>query len=316
MRSSDAHGNDAARGPLARLLDRLRERNMPAILDGAMGTELERRGADIGLPLWSARPLMESPATVRGIHDDYIEAGADIITTNTFRTTRRTFHRAGAPDRSAELTALAVNLAKESIDAHPGRTVLSVGSIAPLEDCYRPELVPPDGALRDEHTEQAARLAEAGVDFLILETMGTLREALAASQAARKTGLEFIVSFLCDKEGRLYGGEPLDEAVRRVLEVSPTALSLNCSSPRIMGRHLKNIISALRGIPGGDTFPLGVYANVGTPGGEKGEHFYRDVDPAEYAEFARSWVQSGVWIVGGCCGTTPEYVRALRRAIA
>jgi S-methylmethionine-dependent homocysteine/selenocysteine methylase len=316
MKSSAVHGSNAAPGPLGRLLARVKVQNRPAILDGAMGTELDRRGVDTGLPLWSARALMESPATVRGIHDDYIEAGADIITTNTFRTTRRTFLRAGSPDRSAELTALAVTLARESIAAHRGKGVLIAGSIAPLEDCYRPDLVPSEGALRDEHTEHAVRLAEAGVDFLILETMGTVREAMAAAHAARKTGLEFIVSFLCSKEGTLYSGEPPEEAVRQVAELSPAALSLNCSSPRIMGRHLKEFRSALRDIHRGDVFPLVVYANVGIPGGERREHFYRDVDPAEYADFARSWVDEGVSIVGGCCGTTPEYIRALRGAIA
>ena len=312
MKSSAAHGSNAGPRPLARLF----ERRKPVILDGAMGTELERRGIATGLPLWSARSLMESPAAVRGIHEEYIEAGADIITANTFRATRRTFLRAGSPDRSGELTALAVNLAGESIAAHPGRGLLIAGSMAPLEDCYRPDLVPPDEALLEEHTENARRLAESGADFLILETLGTLREARAAAQAARTTGLEFIVSFLCSKDGILYSGEPLEGAVREVMEFSPTALSLNCSSPRIMGRHLKYLMSALRDIPGGGSLPLGVYANVGTPGREYGGHFHRDVNPAEYADFARLWVREGVSFVGGCCGTTPEYIQALRGAIA
>jgi S-methylmethionine-dependent homocysteine/selenocysteine methylase len=286
------------------------------MLDGAMGTELERRGVPTGLPLWSAHSLITSPETVRRIHDEYVDAGADIITSNTFRTTRRTFLRAGLPDRSAELTALAVTLARESSAASPGKRVLIAGSMAPLEDCYSPELVPGDEALREEHAEHAGRLADAGVDFLLLETMGTLREAAAAAEAASETGLEFVVSFLCRGEGSLYGGETLGEAVRLIMRLSPAAVSLNCVSPGSMGVLLANLRSALRGIPGGGNFPIGLYANVGAPGGEHGTRLLQDVGPAVYAEFARSWARAGASLVGGCCGTTPEHIRATARAFA
>jgi S-methylmethionine-dependent homocysteine/selenocysteine methylase len=281
-----------------------------------MGTELERRGVATVLPLWSAHALLASPQTVRGIHVDYINAGADIITSNTFRTTGRAFLRAGFPDLSAELTVRAVSLARESIAAFPGKQVLLAGSMAPLEDCYHPELVPADEALREEHAEQAGRLAEAGVDFLLLETMGTLREATAAAEAAGETGLEFVVSFLCNREGALYGGEPLGEAVRLIMRLSPAALSLNCVSPRFMGRSLANLQSALRGIPRGEHVPIGLYANVGAPGGEHGTPLLRDVSPGEYAGFARTWVNAGVSFIGGCCGTTPEHIKEIAEALA
>jgi homocysteine S-methyltransferase len=281
-----------------------------------MGTELERRGVETGLPLWSAHSLLASPGTVRRIHDEYIAAGADVITSNTFRTTRRTFLRAGLPDRSAELTSLAVTLARESSAAFPGKRVLVAGSMAPLEDCYTPALVPGDEALREEHGEHAGRLAGAGADFLLLETMGTEREAAAAAEAAHGTGLEFVVSFLCRRDGSLYGGEPLGEAVRRVMGLSPAAISLNCVPPGSMGHLLAVLRSVLRGIPGGGDVPVGLYANVGTPGGEHGGRFIRDVGPAAYAEFAGSWAREGVSLIGGCCGTTPEYIRATAVACA
>ncbi len=311
MKSSGGHGNKRAPGPLARAFGR----GGTVILDGAMGTELERRGIDTGLPLWSAGALMTAPEAVRRIHDDYIDAGAEIITSNTFRTTRRTFARAGLPDRSAELTALAVALARDAIAAQPGRQVLVAGSMAPLEDCYRPDLVPADDALREEHAEHAARLAASGVDFLLLETMGTLREASIAAEAARRTGLEFVVSFLCNGEGALYGGEPLGEAVRIIMKHAPAALALNCIPPGVVERRLDELLSALRGVGGKGNVPLGAYANVGTPGGEHGGVFTRDAGPAAYAHGALSWIRAGASFVGGCCGTTPEYIRAVRGAI-
>jgi homocysteine S-methyltransferase len=279
-----------------------------------MGTELERRGVATTLPLWSAGALISAPGIVRLIHDDYIRAGADIITSNTFRTTRRTFRRTVLPDRSAELTALAVTIARESIASFPDRRVLLAGSMAPLEDCYHPELVPRDSDLCEEHGEHAGRLKDAGVDFLLIETVGTLREAIAAAHAARETGLEFAVSFLCTPEGLLYGGEPLAEAVRLVVALSPSAISLNCVSADEIGRPLAVMQSALREChPGGDVH-TGVYANVGKPGEEYGTGLRRDVNPHQYAELAREWASAGVSFIGGCCGTTPEYIRAIAGA--
>jgi homocysteine S-methyltransferase len=297
------------KGPLARLL----ASGAPVILDGAIGTELERRGVNTGLPLWSANALLTSPETLRHIHEEYIRAGADIITTATFRTTRRTFRKGGLADRSGELTASAVSLAAGVRLEFPGRHVLLAGSMGPLEDCYRTDLVPTETELREEHTEHAQRLADAGVDFLLLETMGTVREAYAAAGAARRTGKEIMVSFLCTREGTLYSGESLQEAVGALMPLSPAALSINCVSPRYLSSSLLHVQSALRVLPGGLSIPVAVYANVGFPGGEHSGAFVRDIGPDEYADFAREWSAGGVSIIGGCCGTTPEYIARLRK---
>lgn len=289
---------------MTRPLESLLGRAHPAILDGAMGTELSRRGADISLPLWSARPLLDSPETVLRIHRDYCSAGADIITTNTFRTTGRTFRHARAADRSLELTGRAVRLAQQARSDVTDRTVLIAGSIAPLEDCYRPELVPDDLSLRVEHGEQAYRLAAAGVDFLLCETMGTVREAFAACEAARKTGLEVVVSLLCRPDGALYSGESLGDAVAVLAPLGPAALSLNC----VPARSLTPIIAHLRTLT---DLPLAAYGNAGVAGEEREEELVCDVDPGEYAVLARDWVRAGAWLVGGCCGTGAEHIRQL-----
>lgn len=216
-------------GPLIQALNR----HSPLILDGAMGTELQRRGVDTGLPLWSANALMSHPETVLQIHKDYIEAGADIITTNTFRTTRRTMKWANLPDRSAQLTKSAIELARQARDAFPDRNILVAGSIAPLEDCYRPDLVPSDKELRDEHTELAGRLANGEVDFILLETMNTLREAYAACEAAKTTGKEVVVSFICNTKGDLYSGESLEKAIKALESVKPRSFLCQLCLPQI-----------------------------------------------------------------------------------
>lgn len=291
-------------GPLTELLAR-----RPAlVLDGAMGTELQRRRVDTGLPLWSARALMTHPETVLRIHREYAEAGADILTANTFRTTPRTFKKAGGADSSESLTALAVALARKAADEDAGRTVLVAGSIAPLEDCYRPDLVPSEGELQEEHALQASRLARAGVDFVLLETMGTIREAVIALGAARETGNEVVVSFICKEHGRLFGGEPLADAVRAVARLKPAMVSLNC----LPVRQVDETIDALKAAwPG----PWALYANAGRPEDLDSGVIATAVSPDEYAEHAKRWLSEGARIVGGCCGTTPAHVAALRTLV-
>src|SRR5512139_2644302 len=120
------------------------------LLDGAAGTELQRRGVDTTLPLWSARALIEAPEVLRAIHKDYLAAGADIITTNTFRTHRRTLTRAGVGERARELTSLAVQIARDAA-GRVDRQIFVAGSMAPLEDCYSPQLVPAADELQVEH---------------------------------------------------------------------------------------------------------------------------------------------------------------------
>ena len=141
----------------------------PLLLDGALGTELERRGAPSALPLWSTHALLHRPALVQAIHREYVAAGAAVLTANTFRTQRRTLARAGLTEAAAALTARAVALARAAAaGADPAAdAVLVAGSAPPLEDCYRPDLVPDDAALAREHAEHARNLAAAGADLVL-----------------------------------------------------------------------------------------------------------------------------------------------------
>ncbi len=131
------------------------------LLDGATGTELNRRGVDTGLPLWSANALTTDTGlnVLRQIHVDYLNAGADVLTANTFRTHRRAL--AGKGHDARELTRRAVATAQEAV-AQFGKPAQVAGSVAPLEDCYRPDLVPTDDECRDEHSERIQHLEEAG----------------------------------------------------------------------------------------------------------------------------------------------------------
>jgi len=182
------------------------------LLDGATGTELARRGVDVALPAWSARALLTAPDVVEQIHIDYLRAGADAITANTFRTHRRSLEKIGMGDRARELTRLAVDIARSARDkVKPEALVL--GSVAPLEDCYRPDLAPLPDVCRAEHAEMIAALLDAEVDLVLIETANTRHEAAAAAQmAARLTSGRWMMSF-CTKTagppGVLLHGAPI-----------------------------------------------------------------------------------------------------------
>ena len=155
------------------MLERL-TRGAPLLLDGATGTELERRGVATPLPLWSAPALFEAPEVLAAIHSDYAAAGVEVLTANTFRTQRRTLARGGWGDRAEQATQRAVEIARGAATRAAARPFV-VGSAPPLEDCYRPDLVPDAESLAREHAEHAIHLAGAGVDAALVETMNTVR---------------------------------------------------------------------------------------------------------------------------------------------
>jgi S-methylmethionine-dependent homocysteine/selenocysteine methylase len=299
-------------GALAKLL---KIRN-PILLDGGLGSEIERRGVDAGLPLWSANAVFRAPDVLMQIHRDYIQAGADIVATCTFRTTARTFRRASLPDQSEKLTRDAVAIAQEARSEFPDRTVLIAGSVGPLEDCYRPDLVPSPRDIRTEHAEHIGRLVEAGVDLIFLETMGTLLEARIAAEEAQKSGGEYMVSFLGEKGGAIFSGESLHDAVKAVAPLSPSAICVNCVSPKVIAPLLQNLLQAVRDLPVPHRCPVGVYANVGSTDVNFSSPIVCEVDPEEYGEFARRWHRAGFQLIGGCCGTTPDHIAAIAKAFA
>ena len=284
------------------------------VLDGAMGTELERRQVATPLPAWTASALLTAPDTVLAIHREYAAAGAEGLTTATFRTTRRALAAVGAGERAAELTALAVELARQAAQGAPGgRQVFVLGSMAPLEDCFRPDLVPDAAAIAREQAAHAMNLARAGVDALLVETMNTTREAVAAVGAARATGLPALASFIAGGDANLLDGEPLATLVPALLAAGPAAVLVNCTPVEVTGR----VLAALLALAG--STPVGAYANIGYPRpGRREPGTATDlaaVTPAELGRHAAAWVRAGARIVGGCCGTTPAHIAAVRAAV-
>jgi homocysteine S-methyltransferase len=281
------------------------------LLDGATGTELGRRGVDIALPLWSAAALLEAPEVLGAIHRDYLAAGADAITTNTFRTHGRSLTKAGLAHRSAELTQQAVRIAAAARDERRPHALV-LGSVAPLEDCYQPALAPDEADCRREHAEMIGNLVDAGVDRILIETMNNLTEARAAAEAACALAPGRWMLSLCTRStgppGTLLSGERVSD-LGDVLH-DALAVGTNC----VAAPAVESQIGLLRGLLP-DHVRIIAYANIGYAD-QAGNWVTTDaVEPAQYAEYAQRWIEAGATIVGGCCGTTPQTIQAIAERV-
>jgi S-methylmethionine-dependent homocysteine/selenocysteine methylase len=280
-------------------------RRRPLLLDGATGTELERRGYRTALPLWTALAVRDATEMLGAVHDGYVAAGADILTACTFRTNRYTLAKRGLGGQASDLSREALALARDCA-RRASRHVLVAGSIAPLEDCYHPELTPPEGLLEREHAAHAENLAASGVDLVLVESMPTAREALAAACAAVATGLVAVVSLLVGPGGTLFDGTPLGPALERLAALPIALLAVNCA-PLDWCEEAMGALAATG-------LAFGAYANSGTPDGSFGG-VPSPLSPPAYAEAARGWIARGASMIGGCCGTGPEHIAALRGVI-
>jgi S-methylmethionine-dependent homocysteine/selenocysteine methylase len=282
----------------------------PILLDGATGTELQRRGVETRLPLWSAHALT-SDAGLRllaEIHAEYVAAGAEVLTTNTFRTTPRALGRAGLLARWVLLNRRAVEAARAA--ARPG--VLVAGSIAPLEDCYEVESVPGQQECLREHLRQADLLARLGVDLLLVETMNCRREARAALLGARSTGLDVLLALCPGAPDRLLSGEPFEEALPRLLDAGGGRIAgvlLNCAPPEVLERAAPILARILGDIP------WGLSAHLGAPDPVHGWRLPDEHAPEAYASWGRARIEEGARFASGCCGTTPAHIERLAAAI-
>ncbi|MCG6157151.1 homocysteine S-methyltransferase family protein [Rubinisphaera margarita] len=266
------------------------------ILDGPMGTELTKRGFDVGRPGWSARALLEAPELISAIHRDYVEAGAMILTTNTFRTHAVNLEGWHDPAEAGRLTRLAVELAREAA----GHRCRVFGSVSPLGDSYLPgEAVEPSW-LQEQHTAMLNELLEAGVDGLLVETQTTFREAEMIVHLTRGCGRPVVLSVVSFDGQTMLDGTPL--ACLRELARSGLldAIGCNCVPVEIV----EDVLHQMQDFG----IPKVVYANSGRMNslGEWEESAGALLD--QHVAFARIWTTHGVRLLGGCCGTDVDLV--------
>lgn len=286
------------------------------LLDGGMGQELINRKASGQGVLWSAKALFDNPAAVQAVHEDYIRAGADVITTNSYACIRNNFEPEGLLKRLGEMNELAAMLARRARD-NVGKSVLIAGSMGPQQGSYRPDLVGSYDETEALYREQAEFLAPL-VDLFICETMSCVKEALAAATAAVATGKPVWLSWSIEDSGaaNLRSGESIREAWDAIDGMGVSAVLLNCSPPEAISMVLPELLSI-------SNVPVGAYANAFTPIPEKwdfhGEHSIppsrTDVTVQAYAGHAANWLAAGARIIGGCCEVGPAHISYLNKTL-
>ncbi|MDR5694297.1 MAG: bifunctional homocysteine S-methyltransferase/methylenetetrahydrofolate reductase [Armatimonadota bacterium] len=278
----------------------------PILCDGAMGTMLYSRGVPFD-QCFDALNLTRRDL-VQGIHLEYIQAGAEIIETNTFGANRIKLGQHGLEKSVRDINFWGAKIAKEARDI-AGRSVFIAGSVGPLGKPLAPfGLVSPEEA-REIFQEQIEALVEGGVDLLILETFFDLRELEQAVRVAKETcDLPIIAQMTFNEEGRTIMGNTPEEVVAVLDALGADVIGANCSTgPQPVYTVMLEMLKVSRK-------PLSAQPNAGYPARIEGRFIYPST-PAYMADYARRMVQAGVRVVGACCGTTPEHIAAIREAI-
>jgi 5-methyltetrahydrofolate--homocysteine methyltransferase len=275
------------------------------LFDGAMGTMLMGRGIKAGetAETW----VLDHPDEIEAVHRAYYAAGADVATTATFGATSLKLAHYKLADRAAEINRRGAELARKVCPA--GRFV--AGDIGPTGKLLKPAGTADEGELAKVFTAQAEALAEGGVDFLIIETMMDVAEALIALSAARTTGLPVFATISFAKKPRGYftimGNKPAD-AARALADAGAAAVGTNCS---LRIGDMIDVVAEMKAAAGA---PIIAQPNAGNPETEHGVTTYVD-GPEVYAERTPDLIRAGARVVGGCCGTTPETIRRMREVI-
>jgi S-methylmethionine-dependent homocysteine/selenocysteine methylase len=289
------------------------------VLDGGMGRELKRMGAPFSQPLWSAQALIESPSLVRQAHQNFIDAGAEIITVSSyacvpFHLGQELFQRQGAV-LAQQAAEIANSVARDAL-SNTQRTITVAGAIPPVLGSYRPDLFEPKQAMSILDTLVNAQ--EPYIDIWIAETISSIEEFAAIQRALKNSDKKKYYSFTLqdapDEQVKLRSGELVAEAVKQVCDADADGILFNCSIPEVMAEAIKQTKALSEKL--GKELEIGAYANSFGPikAGHKANSSLnqtKGLSAEEYLEFVKQWQRLGATIIGGCCGIHPEHIQAI-----
>lgn len=291
-----------------KLLDFLTRNQNFALADGAMGTMLHAAGLTSGgaPEEWN----VERPDVLKGIHQAYVDAGSQIITTNSFGGNRFRLMLHNNESRVRELNLAAARIAREVADAAP-REVLVAGDIGPSGEILFPLGTRQPEEVRDAFAEQAAALAEGGIDFFLIETMSALEEVTAAVEGIKSASdLPIAATMTFDTHFRTMMGVKPAQAVEALYDLGIVVIGANCGNGP---DEIERVITDLAAAKPANVFLI-AQSNAGLPKWKNKEVSY-DGSPEVMAEYALKMRALGVNVVGACCGSTPEHIRVMREAL-
>jgi len=276
----------------------------PVVTDGAWGTELQKRGLEPGAcpDAWN----LDRPDRVEQVARAYVEAGSRVILTNTFGANRFILERHGLADRVAEINRAGVEISKRAADGRalvfasigPSGVMLMMGQVS-------------EGELREAFEAQARALAEAGADGIVVETMADPAEARLAVEAAAATGLPVVGCMTFDsganKDRTMMGTTP-EQAVEVLAEAGAEVVGSNC------GQGIEGFVALCQRLRAATDKPIWIKANAGSPRLEEGRAVY-DQTPEGFAAHVSDLLAAGASFIGGCCGTSPEFIRAVAETV-
>ena len=283
----------------------------PVLCDGAMGTVIYARGVFINRCYDELN--LSDPALILAIHEEYLQSGAEIVETNTFGANRFRLARHGLAERTAEINTAGVKLARQAADHIKDKQAGDAwiaGSVGPLGVRLEPLGKVGLEEARAAFSEQIAALSSAGVDLLMIETMPALNEAREALLAARETApdLPVFVMVTVDDDGNCLDGSTPEQAAALLTEWGADVIGCNCSTGP------STVLTAIEAMRAATDLPLVAMPNAGMPRAVEGRNIYL-CSPEYMASFARKAIKAGAQYVGGCCGTTPNHIRAMNSAI-
>lgn len=281
------------------LLQRYYELKRPLILDGAVGSLLQKKGISGDKYLWYSKLNIDNPSLVKNIHKEYINAGADIITTNTFRTNPVSLNTSKYLFEQNEFVNRSVLLAFE---AREDKEIIIAGSNAPAEDCYQKGRTISKYELDYNHKKHIELLWESGVDVLWHETQSHWDEIEIITKFCSYNSLPFVMNFYFDDDLKLLSGEPLSEAVDYLKTYNPVAVGFNCIKPDIFKKFF-------------DSYEIkynwGFYFNCGA-GNISDHNIYCGINPNEYTEIIRQYLNYKPVFIGSCCGSSPHHTKTIK----
>lgn len=282
-----------------KLKEKLVNSSRPLILDGAIGSLLQQKGFKSDKYLWTSYINFEYPNVIKEIHKEYINAGCNIITTNTFRTNPYSLKSAKLNFNPEKAVELSLQIAKDAVD---GTNVLIAGSNAPAEDCYQIKRTVSDHTLIENHQTHIDLLIKFGADFIINETQSHLDEIEIICKYCYENKIPYVISLLLTNELKIFSGENLSEVLEKIQQYSPGIISFNCIYQNTFQKLLNSELL---------NFNWGFYLNCGK-GKYSDENISCGVSPLNYLEFVKNSLPFDPKLIGSCCGSNPEHIKLIR----